>query len=134
MILFVWIKNGQFSTSHERYIELCFFLPIFLTYLVLRMNIMVFQEKSQLSTDLEFNFCITCSIAICYIFHDILLLAEPPPVIARPFDVSVLPGSDAVMSCFISSTVEYNITWDKPNTLVSLQGHNRVSYLPICSF
>nr|XP_054769474.1 hemicentin-1-like [Lytechinus pictus] len=53
-------------------------------------------------------------------------ITEPPPVIARTFNVSVLPGSDAVMSCFISSTVEYNITWDKPNTLVSLQGHNRV--------
>ena len=58
---------------------------------------------------------------------DFFLITEPPPVIARPYNTSVLPGSDGVMSCFISSTVEYNITWDKPNTLVSLQGHNRVS-------
>ncbi|XP_030853395.1 hemicentin-1 isoform X1 [Strongylocentrotus purpuratus] len=56
-------------------------------------------------------------------------ITEPPPVIARPYNTSVLPGSDGVMSCFISSTVEYNITWDKPNTLVSLQGHNRVSLM-----
>ncbi|XP_072176576.1 hemicentin-1-like [Diadema setosum] len=54
-------------------------------------------------------------------------ITEPPPTIAKPSNISVLPGSNAMLTCVISSTVEYNISWDKPNSGVSLQTHSRVS-------
>ena len=58
------------------------------------------------------------------------LYPEPPPTLAKPVNVTVQPGEDAVLSCeVIYSGVKYNMTWDRPNSFVSLAIHNRVSQL-----
>lgn len=38
---------------------------------------------------------------------------EPPPIISKPENMSVVPDKTAELSCIISSTVPYNVTWFK---------------------
>uniref|UniRef100_A0A8C9R6U4 Hemicentin-1 n=1 Tax=Scleropages formosus TaxID=113540 RepID=A0A8C9R6U4_SCLFO len=38
-------------------------------------------------------------------------VSEPPPVINVPENVTVSPGSRAVLTCLVASTVRYNLTW-----------------------
>ncbi|XP_013793059.1 hemicentin-1-like, partial [Limulus polyphemus] len=40
-------------------------------------------------------------------------VVEPPPVIAKPNNISVTPGSVAVVTCDTSSLVDHNTTWDR---------------------
>ncbi|XP_038063967.1 hemicentin-1-like isoform X2 [Patiria miniata] len=57
-------------------------------------------------------------------------ITEAPPILATPENVTVTPGENAILSCkVVFSAVEYNMTWDKPNSFVSLAIHNRVSQL-----
>ena len=39
---------------------------------------------------------------------------DPPPDIMPPFNVSVVPGQKAVLTCVAFSTVEFNLTWNRP--------------------
>ncbi|XP_023221211.1 hemicentin-1-like isoform X2 [Centruroides sculpturatus] len=36
---------------------------------------------------------------------------EPPPIISKPENMSAIPDKTAILSCAISSTVPYNVTW-----------------------
>ncbi|XP_071802833.1 hemicentin-1-like isoform X2 [Asterias amurensis] len=57
-------------------------------------------------------------------------ITEAPPILGKPKNVTVVPGTNAILSCtVIFSAVEYNMTWDRPNSFVSLAIHNRVSQL-----
>lgn len=40
-----------------------------------------------------------------------LSLSEPPPAITVRGNVTVTPGSHAVLSCHVVSTVNFNLTW-----------------------
>ncbi|KAL4635075.1 hemicentin-1 [Arapaima gigas] len=40
-------------------------------------------------------------------------VSEPPPVISVPGNVTVSPGSRAVLTCLVASTVRYNLTWQR---------------------
>ncbi|XP_022085366.1 hemicentin-1-like isoform X2 [Acanthaster planci] len=57
-------------------------------------------------------------------------ITEAPPILDTPENVTVTPGDSAVLSCHvIFSAVEYNMTWDRPGSFVTLAIHNRVSQL-----
>ena len=51
----------------------------------------------------------------CHDFGGPLSCADPPPVVVKPADVSVMPGRTAVLQCVAHSTVEFNVTWLRYN-------------------
>ncbi|PIK61655.1 putative hemicentin-1 [Apostichopus japonicus] len=56
-------------------------------------------------------------------------VTEPPPRILPPSNVTTVPGRDAILTCDISSTVPYNVTWDRPGSSHSLRLNTRVHLL-----
>ncbi|XP_071821894.1 hemicentin-1-like isoform X3 [Apostichopus japonicus] len=56
-------------------------------------------------------------------------VTEPPPRILPPSNVTTVPGLDAILTCDISSTVPYNVTWDRPGSSHSLRLNTRVHLL-----
>ncbi|KAJ8038941.1 Hemicentin-1 [Holothuria leucospilota] len=56
-------------------------------------------------------------------------VTEPPPLIQPPSNVTAVPGRDALLTCEISSTVHYNVTWDRPGSPTSLRENSRVFLL-----
>ncbi|XP_071819823.1 hemicentin-1-like isoform X2 [Apostichopus japonicus] len=56
-------------------------------------------------------------------------VTEPPPKILPPSNVTTVPGRDAILTCDISSTVPYNVTWDRPGSSHSLRLNTRVHLL-----
>ncbi|KAG7164030.1 Hemicentin-1-like 7 [Homarus americanus] len=55
--------------------------------------------------------CVATNIAGSASSSIFLDMKEPPPQIAAPVNTSVIPTQAAVLSCEVSSTVEYNLTW-----------------------
>nr|XP_022322237.1 hemicentin-1-like isoform X1 [Crassostrea virginica] len=51
----------------------------------------------------------------------LLDISEPPPEIAPTVNVSVLPGSSALLTCQVYSTAPYNVTWYGPQGQVKPQ-------------
>ena len=41
----------------------------------------------------------------------IISLADPPPVVLRPDNVSSIPGDDVILNCVARSSVQFNVTW-----------------------
>lgn len=39
--------------------------------------------------------------------------AEPPPDITVPFNVTASPGSTALLTCVVASSVRFNLTWQR---------------------
>ncbi|XP_071515843.1 hemicentin-1-like [Panulirus ornatus] len=57
--------------------------------------------------------CVATSIAGSASSSIFLDMKEPPPQIAAPVNASLLPSQAAVLSCDVSSSVEYNLTWSR---------------------
>ncbi|CAH1786157.1 unnamed protein product, partial [Owenia fusiformis] len=52
-------------------------------------------------------------------------IRDPPPKILPPANVSVIPGENAVLTCLAFSTVDYNLTWYRENSIEELNAHPR---------
>lgn len=39
--------------------------------------------------------------------------AEPPPAITVPSNVTAYPGANVVLTCLVTSTVHFNLTWQR---------------------
>lgn len=76
-----------------------------------------------------FNKCgRNCSCS--HIYHLInFYISEPPPSIIPPQNVSALPGEDAIMSCFVFSTVDHNISWYKVGRNLQLKSNRKFHVL-----
>lgn len=55
----------------------------------------------------------TDSLCVC-------LCVEPPPDITVPFNVTAAPGSNALLTCVVASTVRFNLTWQRGDVDVRL--------------
>ncbi|XP_077986992.1 hemicentin-1-like [Glandiceps talaboti] len=56
-------------------------------------------------------------------------VTEPPPEIDVPQNVSVLPGGNGVLTCTAFSSVQFNITWTRPDSFAVLSRHPRIKIL-----
>ncbi|XP_067662288.1 hemicentin-1-like isoform X1 [Haliotis asinina] len=56
-------------------------------------------------------------------------ISDPPPVISKTWNISVLPGESAILTCNAFSTVEFNMTWYKPGRYGPVALDPRVSVL-----
>lgn len=52
---------------------------------------------------------------------------EPPPDVTVPFNVSAAPGSTATLSCVVTSTVRFNLTWQRGGADVRLGARSRIA-------
>lgn len=48
-----------------------------------------------------------------------VVIADPPPTVLKPQDVSVIPGDSAMFTCIAFSTVDFNLTWLRYNSTLS---------------
>lgn len=55
------------------------------------------------------------------------LCVEPPPDIAVPFNVTASPGSVATLTCVVTSTVRFNLTWQRGGVDVRLGARSRLT-------
>lgn len=44
---------------------------------------------------------------------ELFISEDPPPTIQKPVEVYAAPGTNVVLSCVTSSSVDFNVTWDK---------------------
>ncbi|NWI93347.1 HMCN1 protein, partial [Pitta sordida] len=80
-----------------------------------------FKESSSMSWDIAqvsvsdegFYECTASSSAGTGWAQTFLDVAEPPPVIQVPQNVTVAPGDGAILTCLVLSTVPYNLTWQR---------------------
>uniref|UniRef100_A0A8C6YIL3 Hemicentin 1 n=1 Tax=Nothoprocta perdicaria TaxID=30464 RepID=A0A8C6YIL3_NOTPE len=88
-----------------------------------------FKESSSVSWDMErvsladegLYECSATSSAGTGRAHTFLDVSEPPPVIQVPNNVTVVPGEGAILTCLTSSTVRYNLTWQRNGRDVRLE-------------
>ncbi|NWX99119.1 HMCN1 protein, partial [Nothoprocta ornata] len=88
-----------------------------------------FKESSSMSWDMErvsladegLYECSATSSAGTGRAHTFLDVSEPPPVIQVPNNVTVVPGEGAILTCLTSSTVRYNLTWERNGRDVRLE-------------
>ncbi|KAG5850585.1 hypothetical protein ANANG_G00084020 [Anguilla anguilla] len=81
----------------------------------------LFKESSSTSLEIErvtlkdegYYECIAISSAGTGRAQTFLDVSEPPPVIAVPGNVTASPGTVAVLTCLVASTVRYNVTWQR---------------------
>lgn len=55
------------------------------------------------------------------------MVVEPPPDITVPFNVTAAPGSTALLTCVVSSTVRFNLTWQRGGVDVRLGARSRIT-------
>ncbi|XP_052788091.1 hemicentin-1-like [Mya arenaria] len=58
-------------------------------------------------------FCNATNVAGSRRVPTFLDVSEPPPSITVPQNVSVLPGENALLTCYVFSTVDHNVTWHR---------------------
>ncbi|XP_048833472.1 hemicentin-1 isoform X1 [Brienomyrus brachyistius] len=81
----------------------------------------LFRESSNASLEIErvtledegYYECIAINSAGTGRAQTFLDVSEPPPTITVPGNVTVSPGSRAVLTCLVSSTVRFNLTWQR---------------------
>ncbi|XP_036375886.1 hemicentin-1 [Megalops cyprinoides] len=81
----------------------------------------LFKESSNASWEIEqvslkdegYYECIAINSAGTGRAQTFLDVSEPPPVITVPNNVTISPGSRAVLTCLVASTVRYNVTWQR---------------------
>ncbi|XP_004688211.1 PREDICTED: hemicentin-1 [Condylura cristata] len=56
-------------------------------------------------------------------------VSEPPPVVQVPNNVTVAPGERAVLTCFVISEVDYNLTWHRSDREARLADPARMRIL-----
>ncbi|XP_074654070.1 hemicentin-1-like [Tubulanus polymorphus] len=64
--------------------------------------------------------CNATSIMGTGIAQTFLDIKDPPPSILVPFNVSVTPGRNALLSCIAYSSVDYNMTWYRDGSNIDL--------------
>ncbi|XP_053341492.1 hemicentin-1 [Clarias gariepinus] len=81
----------------------------------------VFSESSNVSWEIAkvtlndegFYDCVAVSSAGTGQARTFLDVSEPPPDITVPFNVTAAPGSTALLTCVVASTVRFNLTWQR---------------------
>ncbi|XP_062857960.1 hemicentin-1 [Trichomycterus rosablanca] len=81
----------------------------------------IFSESSNVSLEIAqvslkdegFYDCIAISSAGTGRARTFLDVSEPPPDITVPFNVTASPGSTALLTCVVASTVPFNLTWQR---------------------
>lgn len=72
---------------------------------------------TDLSLDNEGNYsCVAESEVGVGINSTMLDVTDPPPYIHPPTNVTVAPGSQAILSCVMESAVDYDIKWYRVST------------------
>ncbi|MCJ8749980.1 hypothetical protein PDJAM_G00193750 [Pangasius djambal] len=95
----------------------------------------IFSESSNASWEIAkvslkdegFYDCIAISSAGTGQARTFLDVSEPPPVITVPFNVTASPGSTALLTCVVASTVRFNLTWQRGGVDVRLGTHSRLT-------
>ncbi|KAI5614770.1 hemicentin-1 isoform X1 [Silurus asotus] len=95
----------------------------------------IFSESSNVSWEIAkvslkdegFYDCIAISSAGTGQARTFLDVSEPPPDIAVPSNVTASPGSIALLTCVVASTVRFNLTWQRANMDVRLDGRSRLT-------
>ncbi|XP_042661906.1 hemicentin-1 isoform X1 [Tyto alba] len=93
-----------------------------------------FKESSSMSweiaqvslSDEGFYECVAASSAGTGRAQTFLDVSEPPPMIQVPNNVTVVPGEGAILTCLTSSTVRYNLTWQRNGRDVRLEEPLRI--------
>ncbi|XP_071607415.1 hemicentin-1 isoform X1 [Heliangelus exortis] len=88
-----------------------------------------FKESSSMSWDIAmvslsdegFYDCMATSSVGTGYAQTFLDVSEPPPLIQVPNNVTVVPGQGAILTCLTSSTVHYNLTWQRNGRDVRLK-------------
>lgn len=50
---------------------------------------------------------------MCLCLMCVCARAEPPPAVTVPFNITASPGSVALLTCVVASTVRFNLTWQR---------------------
>ncbi|XP_053542916.1 hemicentin-1 isoform X1 [Ictalurus punctatus] len=95
----------------------------------------IFSESSNVSWEIAkvslkdegFYDCIAISSAGTGQARTFLDVSEPPPDIAVPFNVTASPGSVATLTCVVTSTVRFNLTWQRGGVDVRLGARSRLT-------
>ncbi|GAA6099393.1 hemicentin-1 isoform X2 [Tachysurus ichikawai] len=95
----------------------------------------IFSESTNASWEIErvslkdegFYDCIAISSAGTGRAQTFLDVSEPPPDITVPFNVTAAPGSTALLTCVVSSTVRFNLTWQRGGVDVRLGARSRIT-------
>ncbi|XP_021098568.1 hemicentin-1 [Heterocephalus glaber] len=86
------------------------------------------MEKVTLSDEGSYE-CIAVSSAGTGRAQTFFDVSEPPPVIQVPNNVTVTPGERAILTCLVTSAVDYNLTWQRNGRDVRLAEPARISTL-----
>ncbi|XP_047673954.1 hemicentin-1 isoform X2 [Tachysurus fulvidraco] len=95
----------------------------------------IFSESTNASWEIArvslkdegFYDCIAISSAGTGRAQTFLDVSEPPPDITVPFNVTAAPGSTALLTCVVSSTVRFNLTWQRGGVDVRLGARSRIT-------
>ncbi|KAK3506808.1 hypothetical protein QTP70_028372 [Hemibagrus guttatus] len=95
----------------------------------------IFSESTNASWEIArvslkdegFYDCIAISSAGTGRARTFLDVSEPPPDIAVPFNVTAAPGSTALLTCVVTSTVRFNLTWQRGGVDVRLGARSRLA-------
>ncbi|XP_017573536.2 hemicentin-1 isoform X3 [Pygocentrus nattereri] len=95
----------------------------------------LFRESSNASWEIAevslkdegFYECIAISSAGTGRARTFLDVSEPPPAITVPFNVTASPGSVALLSCVVASTVRFNLTWQRGSVNIRPDARTRLT-------
>ncbi|ROL43461.1 Hemicentin-1, partial [Anabarilius grahami] len=77
--------------------------------------------------DEGFYECIAISSAGTGRAQTFLDVSEPPPAITVPSNATVYPGANVVLTCLVTSTVRFNLTWQRGDVDARLDHRIRIS-------
>ncbi|KAM4861104.1 hemicentin-1 [Thomomys bottae] len=85
-------------------------------------------EKVTLSDEGSYE-CIAVSSAGTGRAQTFFDVSEPPPIIQVPSNVTIPPGERAILTCLVTSAIDYNLTWQRNSRDVRLTEPARIRLL-----